>query len=335
MKRLDKVWNVWKDIDKTYDEYNIKMKAKTGKGIKRLEFLAKILKYTGIADDDMTRFKAMFSNEIKTYNNEELSRYDDLINLVSDYLSVLDLCLPDENNHQVYTINENLTITEIRTAIASHLEQTAKAIQELDVNKMDLFTPNRNKSRDEKKEENVPQFITPPFNIRDYYIVKGKSNCTVKNLFNKGKLSNYFELDEKGISYSCAPSINEDYVYIDDRASFFNYLYQISGNPIGSNSFQKAVYLFLIDLFNQVKRGESSFAFPYVFISTRLLEETSACYRVGKLSFRKNRLIKLDLRGKTCKDLTNREFVNSEEIYKTVTTNTGIDYTVCLVGNLE
>ena len=50
---------------------------------------------------------------------------------------------------------------------------------------------------------------------------------------------------------------------------------------------------------------------------------------------RKNKTKKLNAKGKTFTDLLNHTQVNTEELYKLETTNGGINYQVCLVGDLD
>lgn len=331
MKRLDKVWNVWNDLDQSYANFNNKMIAKTGKGIGKLDFLKKILKYTG-TEDDITNFKAMFSNEIKTYSAEELQKYEDLLGIVNDYIDILGMCLPDKNGRRLFIVDEKMSISDIRLTIAEHLQKTANAVQQ-----MDLFSNDSTESETEESydaQSNV-KIEVPPYNVNDYFIVKSKSNCTPKELFSHGRLSNYFEKTENGIEFKCAPSAGEDYVYIDSKPALFNYFYQFSCNPASITDFKKAVYVYLLKVFSQDKQQKIPLTFPYVFINTELLSETTACYKVGTLSFRKNRMKKLNLIGKSFSDLTSKQHTNTSEIYELSTTNAGIDYTVCLVGNLE
>ena len=173
-----------------------------------------------------------------------------------------------------------------------------------------------------------------PFNAHDYYITKSKVTCLPTDLFSKGKLSNYFESVDGEIRYMCAPSICNEYVYIDDKASFLNYLYYASNNLSSINGFKKAVYTFLTEMYALAKKQKVRFKFPYVFISTDLVTETKACYKVGELTFRKNKITCLDLKNKGLTDLFKRSFINTEEVYLLETTNSSITYQVVLVGNL-
>lgn len=60
----------------------------------------------------------------------------------------------------------------------------------------------------------------------------------------------------------------------------------------------KAVYTFLTEMYALAKKQKVRFKFPYVFISTDLVTETKACYKVGELTFRKNKITCLDLKIK-------------------------------------
>ena len=50
---------------------------------------------------------------------------------------------------------------------------------------------------------------------------------------------------------------------------------------------------------------------------------------------RKNKTKKLNAKGKTFTDLLNHTQVNTEELHKLETTNGGINYQVCLIGDLD
>ena len=63
MKRLDKVCAIWNDLDSAYEKDKARRLSKMQVEITRLEFLEQLTKYTG-SMDDITKFKAIFSNEI-------------------------------------------------------------------------------------------------------------------------------------------------------------------------------------------------------------------------------------------------------------------------------
>ena len=55
MKRLHKVCAVWNDLDKSYENDSEKRLAHSKPQITRLDFLAKLVRYTGTIDD-ITKF---------------------------------------------------------------------------------------------------------------------------------------------------------------------------------------------------------------------------------------------------------------------------------------
>ena len=95
MKRLHKVCAVWNDLDKSYENDSEKRLAHSKPQITRLDFLAKLVRYTGTIDD-ITKFKAIFSNEIKSYTDDELVQYNQLIEDVQEILEILSYCKPAE-----------------------------------------------------------------------------------------------------------------------------------------------------------------------------------------------------------------------------------------------
>ena len=326
MKRLQKVCSVWNDLDKSYESDSLKREAQLKQPITRLDFLAKLVKYTGTIDD-ITKFKAIFSNEIKSYNDKELVQYNQLIENVQEILEILSYCKPFGKEKKLFEISDDLTIAEIREVIR---EYKSKALNVL--TNMDAFgeTQKQNVNTSANYTENIK-----PFNVKDYYITKSKITCLPKDLFSQGRLSNFFESVNEKIQYMCAPSICNDYVYIDDKASFLNYLYYASNNLNSINEFKKAVYTFLTVLYSMAKQQKAKFKFPYVFISTALATETKACYKVGDLTFLKSKIKCLELKNQKVNDLFKRTFSNTEELYTLETTNHGITYQVILVGDLK
>lgn len=324
MKRLHKVCAVWDDLDKSYNNDSKKRLAQSKPQITRLDFLAKLVRYTGTIDD-ITKFKAIFSNEIKSYTDKELVQYNQLIENVQEILEILSYCKPVGKEKKLFEISDDLTIDEIRSVVREYKAEALKTLSS-----MTLFN-----NDNEKKTNNAnASEVIAPFNVNDYYITKSKVTCLPEDLFSKGKLSNFFESIDGKIQYMCAPSICNEYVYIDDKASFLNYLYYASNNLNSINGFKKAVYTFLTEMYSLAKRQKVSFKFPYVFISTELVTETKACYKVGELTFRKNKIVCLDLKNKELTDLFNRSFTNTEEVYLLETTNSGITYQVVLIGKL-
>lgn len=325
MKRLHKVCAVWNDLDKSYENDSEKRLAHSKPQITRLDFLAKLVRYTGTIDD-ITKFKAIFSNEIKSYTDDELVQYNQLIEDVQEILEILSYCKPAEKEKKLFEISDDLTINEIREVVKAYKFEALKTLDN-----MDLFSD----ADDAGEQPNASKIAAiAPFNAHDYYITKSKVTCLPTDLFSKGKLSNYFESVDGEIRYMCAPSICNEYVYIDDKASFLNYLYYASNNLSSINGFKKAVYTFLTEMYALAKKQKVRFKFPYVFISTDLVTETKACYKVGELTFRKNKIACLDLKNKGLTDLFKRSFINTEEVYLLETTNSGITYQVILVGNL-
>lgn len=325
MKRLHKVCAVWNDLDKSYENDSEKRLAHSKPQITRLDFLAKLVRYTGTIDD-ITKFKAIFSNEIKSYTDDELVQYNQLIENVQEILEILSYCKPAEKEKKLFEISDDLTINEIREVVKAYKSEALKTLDN-----MDLFG-----DADDAEEQPNAGKITAvaPFNAHDYYITKSKVTCLPTDLFSKGKLSNYFESVDGEIRYMCAPSICNEYVYIDGKASFLNYLYYASNNLSSINGFKKAVYTFLTEMYALATKQKVRFKFPYVFISTDLVTETKACYKVGELTFRKNKIACLDLKNKGLTDLFKRSFINTEEVYLLETTNSGITYQVVLVGSL-
>ena len=333
MKRLHKVCAVWNNLDKSYENDNERRLAQLKPQITRLDFLANLVKYTG-SIDDLTKFKAIFSNEIKSYTDTELEQYNHLIETVQEILEILSYCKPAGKEKKLFEISDDLTIEEIRNVIK---EYKAEALSTL--NSMNLF--NSNVTGDSGSISGVKIDVeantqkVAPFNASNYFIMKRKVTCSPKELFSKGKLSNFFESVNGEVHYMCTPSICNEYVYIDDKASFLNYLYYISNNLNSVNEFKKAVYTFLTELYILAKQQKVRFKFPYVFISADLVVETKACYKVGELTFRKSKITCLDLKNKKFTDLFNRTLINTEEVYLLETTNSGITYQVALIGNLR
>lgn len=328
MKRLHKVCAVWNDLDKSYENDSEKRLAHSKPQITRLDFLAKLVRYTGTIDD-ITKFKAIFSNEIKSYTDDELVQYNQLIEDVQEILEILSYCKPAEKEKKLFEISDDLTINEIREVVKAYKSEALKTL-----NNMNLFGDDSNAGNADGQPSASKIATVAPFNANDYYITKSKVTCLPTDLFNKGKLSNYFESIDGEIQYMCAPSICNEYVYIDDKASFLNYLYYASNNLSSINGFKKAVYTFLTEMYTLAKKQKVRFKFPYVFISTDLVTETKACYKVGELTFRKNKITCLDLKNKGLTDLFKRSFINTEEVYLLETTNSSITYQVVLVGNL-
>lgn len=334
MKRLHKVCAVWNDLDKSYENDSEKRLAHSKPQITRLDFLAKLVRYTGTIDD-ITKFKAIFSNEIKSYTDDELVQYNQLIENVQEILEILSYCKPAEKEKKLFEISDDLTINEIREVVKAYKSEALKTLDN-----MDLFgdagdADDVDNAGDAGEQLSASKIAAvAPFNAHDYYITKSKVTCLPTDLFSKGKLSNYFESVDGEIRYMCAPSICNEYVYIDDKASFLNYLYYASNNLSSINGFKKAVYTFLTEMYALAKKQKVRFKFPYVFISTDLVTETKACYKVGELTFRKNKIACLDLKNKGLTDLFKRSFINTEEVYLLETTNSGITYQVVLVGNL-
>lgn len=331
MKRLHKVCAVWNDLDKSYENDSEKRLAHSKPQITRLDFLAKLVRYTGTIDD-ITKFKAIFSNEIKSYTDDELVQYNQLIEDVQEILEILSYCKPAEKEKKLFEISDDLTIYEIREVVKAYKSEALKTLDN-----MDLFSDaddvgNAGVAEEQPNASKIADVA--PFNAHDYYITKSKVTCLPTDLFSKGKLSNYFESVDGEIRYMCAPSICNEYVYIDDKASFLNYLYYASNNLSSINGFKKAVYTFLTEMYALAKKQKVRFKFPYVFISTDLVTETKACYKVGELTFRKNKITCLDLKNKGLTDLFKRSFINTEEVYLLETTNSSITYQVVLVGNL-
>lgn len=336
MKRLDKVCAIWNDLDSAYEKDKARRLSKMQVEITRLEFLGQLTKYTG-SMDDITKFKAIFSNEIKTYTDEELERYNKLIDDVQEILAILAYCKPMHGEKKIFEISEDLTIKEIRSIIKEYENEMLQSFSKMNLfgdedKNADHFSPvNSNTGENTKRLAKE----VPPFNVNDYYISKSKVTCTPQDLFNQGRLSNFFESHDGKIQYMCAPTICENYVYIDDKASFLNYLYYVSNNLLSISSFKKAVYMYLLFIYYLVKNEKAEFHFPYVFVSTDLVTETKACYKLGELMLRKNKTKKLNAKGKTFTDLLNHTQVNTEELHKLETTNGGINYQVCLVGDLD
>lgn len=295
MKRLHKVCAVWNDLDKSYENDSEKRLAHSKPQITRLDFLAKLVRYTGTIDD-ITKFKAIFSNEIKSYTDDELVQYNQLIENVQEILEILSYCKPAEKEKKLFEISDDLTINEIREVVKAYKSEALKTLDN-----MDLFSDadDVGNAGDAGEQPNASKIAAvAPFNAHDYYITKSKITCLPTDLFSKGKLSNYFESVDGEIRYMCAPSICNEYVYIDDKASFLNYLYYASNNLSSINGFKKAVYTFLTEMYALAKKQKVRFKFPYVFISTDLVTETKACYKVGELTFRKNKITCLDLKIK-------------------------------------
>ena len=166
MKRLHKVCAVWNDLDKSYENDSEKRLAHSKPQITRLDFLAKLVRYTGTIDD-ITKFKAIFSNEIKSYTDDELVQYNQLIENVQEILEILSYCKPAEKEKKLFEISDDLTINEIREVVKAYKSEALKTLDN-----MDLFGD----ADDAGEQSNASKIAAvAPFNAHDYYITKSKS----------------------------------------------------------------------------------------------------------------------------------------------------------------
>lgn len=343
MSRLEKVCAVWDNLEKSYILQNKKLKSKGESELTRLDFLRRLTKYTGTVDD-LTKFKSMFSYEIRNYSHDELKRYENLIENVSEILEIIKLCSPTEDHPSVFTVEDHVTIDELVTIFRGYKEEAEKVVYNVndseEINKMNLFDKSENKE-EKLTEEIAYELLKTKYymkltenNYENFNVMDFKNNCSFEDLFNEGKLSNYFEMVNGKISYMCVDSQYKDYVYISGKAGFYHYITWFSANSDSVDDFNKAVFLFLMNTYENAKNGKERFKFPYVFTKKEFVKETTASYVLGNVIFRKNTAKYLKFAGVEFSDLVEKVHKNTDDIIVLNVTNNGTPYTVCIVEKI-
>ena len=344
MKRLEKVCSVWNNLDKVYDkEKQTKMNSKS---YSRIDFLKKITQYSGNVEDDLTKFKSMFANEIRDYNEEQLKKYEDLISDVEEILEIITLCTPSSDSKSaIFQIDDNLTIEEIRKLMRNFFEERENAIGKMnlfdemnDVNSENSLTTNADNDFDKNYDveiiRNDLDFDKNNIEIfrKDYNIVYTGNTSTVDELFELGKISNYYEIVNGKITAIHTDCCSKDYVYINNKAAFYNFIYKFSSLKSPSD-FYKAIFLVLISSYaNEQRNNGNGFNFPYVFLKRDMAKETEHSFIYRNVVFRKKNAKVLSAEGVRFKDLSNREYTNYKAIIYLNIKNSGTAYRVCIIG---
>lgn len=343
--RLDKVCSMWDDLDQTYDK-QVAM-GKFPKGFPRIEFLKKITLYSGKVEDDLTKFKSMFANEIRNYDAEQLKRYEDLMMKVEEILEILTLCVPAAGSkNAVFEVDDDLTIKEIIELIQQFFKKSTE-----DLSQMSLFNeePVLGKSVSEsefgegfgERESGAGLPDKAGFEIdtsgieisrKDYNVVITEEKNPIEDLFSMGKISNYYEIVDGKVNAINVDCCSDRYVYINNRAAFFNFIHKFSQMKKPSE-FYKAIYLVLVNSYvNEKSKPDAGFKFPYVFIRRNLTKETKQSFTIGNVVFRKKNAKQLSADSVKFRDMSNREFTNTENILFLNIKNNEIQYRVCIIG---